>query len=101
MIADAHIIVSVGYFFAIHRLSIWYFMVVAWRWHNNGEQFGRKATKLADSKHLWQGQVARLVSVEKSSISMYETGMRQPSIQFRQRELSMAWVEVCMILMVL
>ena len=26
-----------------------------------------------------QDQVARLVNVEKSSISMYETGMRQPS----------------------
>lgn len=42
-------------------------------------ELGEKLRNLRIEKHLLQDQVARLVSVEKSSISMYETGMRQPS----------------------
>lgn len=42
-------------------------------------ELGKRLRNLRIEKHLRQDQVARLVSVEKSSISMYETGMRQPS----------------------
>ena len=42
-------------------------------------ELGEKLKALRTANHLRQDQVARLVSVEKSSISMYETGMRQPS----------------------
>lgn len=42
-------------------------------------ELGEKLKALRTENHLRQDQVARLVSVEKSSISMYETGMRQPS----------------------
>lgn len=42
-------------------------------------ELGERLRNLRIEKHLRQDQVARLVNVEKSSISMYETGMRQPS----------------------
>ncbi len=42
-------------------------------------ELGERLKNLRIEKHLRQDQVARLVNVEKSSISMYETGMRQPS----------------------
>lgn len=42
-------------------------------------ELGERLKKLRMENHLRQDQVARLVNVEKSSISMYETGMRQPS----------------------
>ena len=42
-------------------------------------ELGEKLKALRTENHLRQDQVARLVNVEKSSISMYETGMRQPS----------------------
>lgn len=42
-------------------------------------ELGEKLKALRIENHLRQDQVARLVNVEKSSISMYETGMRQPS----------------------
>lgn len=42
-------------------------------------ELGERLRKLRIENHLRQDQVARLVNVEKSSISMYETGMRQPS----------------------
>ena len=42
-------------------------------------ELGEKLKALRIENHLRQDQVARLVNVEKSSISMYETGVRQPS----------------------
>ena len=42
-------------------------------------ELGERLKALRTENHLRQDQVARLVNVEKSSISMYETGMRQPS----------------------
>lgn len=39
-------------------------------------ELGERLRNLRIEKHLRQDQVARLVNVEKSSISMYETGMR-------------------------
>ena len=42
-------------------------------------ELGERLKNLRIEKHLRQDQVARLVNVEKSSISMYENGMRQPS----------------------
>lgn len=42
-------------------------------------ELGERLKELRVENHLRQDQVARLVNVEKSSISMYETGMRQPS----------------------
>ena len=42
-------------------------------------ELGEKLKALRIENHLRQDQVARLVNVEKSSISMYETDMRQPS----------------------
>lgn len=39
-------------------------------------ELGERLRNLRIVRHLRQDQVARLVSVEKSSISMYETGMR-------------------------
>lgn len=42
-------------------------------------ELGERLKALRTENHLRQDQGARLVNVEKSSISMYETGMRQPS----------------------
>ena len=42
-------------------------------------ELGERLKTLRIENHLRQDQVARLVNVEKSSISMYETGVRQPS----------------------
>ena len=42
-------------------------------------ELGERLKALRIENHLRQDRVARLVNVEKSSISMYETGMRQPS----------------------
>ena len=42
-------------------------------------ELGERLKALRTENHLRQDQVARLVNVEKSSISMYETGMRQLS----------------------
>ena len=42
-------------------------------------ELGERLKALRTENHLRQDQVARLVNVEKSSISMYETGVRQPS----------------------
>ena len=44
-------------------------------------EIGERLKQLRLEKHLRQDQVARLVNVEKSSISMYENGLRQPSYQ--------------------
>lgn len=42
-------------------------------------ELGERLKTLRIENHLRQDQVARLVNVDKSSISLYETGMRQPS----------------------
>lgn len=44
-------------------------------------EIGERLKQLRLEKRLRQDQVARLVNVEKSSISMYENGLRQPSYQ--------------------
>ena len=44
-------------------------------------ELGEKLKALRTENHLRQDQVARLVNVEKSSISMYENDMRQPSYE--------------------
>ena len=46
-------------------------------------ELGEKLKALRIENHLRQDQVARLVNVEKSSISMYETGVRQPSYDWQ------------------
>ena len=42
-------------------------------------ELGERLKALRTENHLRQDQVARLMKKKKSSISMYETGMRQPS----------------------
>ena len=42
-------------------------------------ELGERLKTLRTENHLRQDQVARLINVDKSSISLYETGMRQPS----------------------
>lgn len=42
-------------------------------------ELGERLKMLRIENHLRQDQVARLINVDKSSISLYETGMRQPS----------------------
>ena len=42
-------------------------------------ELGERLKTLRIENHLRQDQVARLINVDKSSISLYETGMRQPS----------------------
>ena len=42
-------------------------------------ELGERLKMLRTENHLRQDQVARLINVDKSSISLYETGMRQPS----------------------
>lgn len=40
---------------------------------------GDRLRKLRTENHLRQDQVARLVGVERSSVSLWETNLRQPS----------------------
>ena len=41
---------------------------------------GTRLKELREKKNLRQEQVAEIVSVNKSAISLYESGMRQPSL---------------------
>jgi len=41
---------------------------------------GTRLKELRERKKLQQDQVAKLLSVNKSAISLYESGMRQPSL---------------------
>ncbi len=41
---------------------------------------GTRLRELREKKNLKQEQVAELLSVNKSTISLYESGMRQPSL---------------------
>lgn len=41
--------------------------------------FGQRLKKLRVENHLQQEQVARLVGVERSSVSLWENDLRQPS----------------------
>lgn len=40
---------------------------------------GDMLKKLREEKHMGQAQVARLVGVERSSVSLWENNLRQPS----------------------
>lgn len=42
-------------------------------------EFGDRLKKLRTGNHLRQDQVARLVGVERSSVSLWESNLRQPS----------------------
>ena len=45
------------------------------------ETLGSRLRQLRDDKHLQQEQVANLIGVNKSTISLYENDMRQPSYE--------------------
>lgn len=42
-------------------------------------ELGDRLKKLRTNNHLRQDQVAKLVGVERSSVSLWETNLRQPS----------------------
>lgn len=49
------------------------------------ETFGNRLRQLREEKHCKQEQIARLINMNKTAISCYENGFREPSMQTLDR----------------